>query len=44
MAKLLIGSSHPCRHTVVNFKVIPAPERERQFLLTFESLAAAISP
>jgi glycolate oxidase FAD binding subunit len=44
MAKLMIGSFGTLAAiTVVNFKVIPAPEVERSFLLPFESAADAIA-
>ena len=44
MAKLLIGSFGTLAAlAVVNFKLIPAPERERSFLLAFDALPAAIA-
>jgi glycolate oxidase FAD binding subunit len=44
MAKLMIGSFGTLAAiAVVNFKVVPAPETERSFLLPFDSLAGAIS-
>lgn len=44
MAKLMIGSFGTLAAlAVVNFKLIPAPERERSFLLSFETLGAAIT-
>jgi len=43
-AKLLIGSFGTLAAVaVVNFKLIPAPECERSFLLAFDDLAAAIA-
>jgi glycolate oxidase FAD binding subunit len=44
IAKLMIGSFGTLAAiAVVNFKVIPAPEAERSFLLPFASLAKAIA-
>ncbi len=44
MAKLMIGSFGTLAAVaVVNFKLIPAPERERSFLLSFPSLDAAVA-
>lgn len=44
MAKLMIGSFGTLAAiTRVNFKVVPAPEAERSFLLPFESLAEAVA-
>lgn len=44
MAKLMIGSFGTLAAiAVVNFKVVPAPQIERSFLLPFDSLAAAIA-
>jgi glycolate oxidase FAD binding subunit len=44
MAKLMIGSFGTLAAiAVVNFKVLPAPEIERSFLLPFDSLAGAIA-
>ncbi|MDE3160505.1 MAG: FAD-binding oxidoreductase [Acidobacteriota bacterium] len=44
IAKLLIGSFGTLAAVaVVNFKLIPAPDEERSFLLAFDSLAAAIA-
>jgi glycolate oxidase FAD binding subunit len=44
MGKLMIGSFGTLAAiAVVNFKLVPAPEVERSFLLPFESLAAAIA-
>jgi len=44
MAKLMIGSFGTLAGiAVVNFKLLPAPETERSFLLPFESLAAAVA-
>jgi len=44
MAKLMIGSFGTLAAiAVVNFKVLPAPEAERSFLLSFRSLADAIA-
>ncbi len=44
MAKLLIGSFGTLAAiAVVNFKVIPCPAGERSFLLSFDSLPAAIA-
>lgn len=44
MAKLLIGSFGTLAAiAVVNFKLIPRPDRERSFLLVLESLAAAMA-
>jgi glycolate dehydrogenase FAD-binding subunit len=43
MAKLMIGSFGTlAAMTVVNFKVTPAPERERSFLLSFRTPAEAV--
>jgi glycolate oxidase FAD binding subunit len=43
MGKLMIGSLGTLAAiAVVNFKVLPAPEVERSFLLAFPSLAAAV--
>src|SRR5271165_7467170 len=44
MAKLMIGSFGTLAAiTVVNFKVLPAPEAERSFLLPFDTPAAAVA-
>jgi glycolate dehydrogenase FAD-binding subunit len=44
MAKLMIGSFGTLAAVaVVNFKLMPAPEMERSFLLRFDSLAKAIA-
>lgn len=44
MGKLMIGSFGTLAAlAVVNFKLIPAPEQERSFLLTFDTLPAAIA-
>ena len=44
MGKLMIGSFGTLAAVgVVNFKVIPCPERERSFLLVFDTLPAAIA-
>ena len=44
MAKLMIGSFGTLAAiAIVNFKVVPAPEVERSFLLPFDSAAAAIA-
>jgi glycolate oxidase FAD binding subunit len=44
MAKLMIGSFGTLAAiAVVNFKVLPAPEAERSFLIPFESLSQAIA-
>ena len=44
MAKLMIGSFGTLAAiAVVNFKLVPAPEAERSFLLPFRSLAEAIA-
>ena len=44
IAKLLIGSFGTLAAiAVVNFKLIPAPEQERSFLLSFDSLRSAIA-
>jgi glycolate oxidase FAD binding subunit len=44
MAKLMIGSFGTLAAiAVVNFKLAPAPEMERSFLLSFETLPAAIA-
>ena len=44
MAKLMIGSFGTLAAVaVVNFKVIPAPEHERSFLLVLDSLPAAVA-
>lgn len=44
MAKLMIGSFGTLAAVaVVNFKLTPAPEQERSFLLAFDTLAAAIA-
>jgi glycolate oxidase FAD binding subunit len=44
MAKLMIGSFGTLAAiTVVNFKLTPAPELERSFLLPFEKLALAVA-
>jgi glycolate oxidase FAD binding subunit len=44
MAKLMIGSFGTLAAVaVVNFKIVPAPEVERSFLLPFDTLAAAIA-
>jgi glycolate oxidase FAD binding subunit len=44
MAKLMIGSFGTLAAiAVINFKVLPAPEVERSFLLPFESVATAIA-
>jgi len=44
MAKLMIGSFGTLAAvTVVNFKLIPAPEHERSFLLVLDSLPAAMA-
>jgi glycolate oxidase FAD binding subunit len=44
MAKLMIGSFGTLAAiAVVNFKLMPAPEAERSFLLTFDSAAKAIA-
>src|SRR6185503_8908022 len=44
MGKLMIGSFGTLAAiAVVNFKLLPAPEVERSFLLPFDSLASAIA-